>query len=213
MTIFSIRMRIFDEYRYLNKNLLNTMTIAQCMALHEKNESIFVNNLRNKKIEFFFANWSIMLTWLGIKSRESFNGRSRLHISWDLEEEKYGLRRTNWYVYQSLLLFYMANPFSLLIPELITEILRRSFWIAIKDRIKEARSYGWEISRCYNTTINAKKVADGLIFPRRGNRKENDDTEPKRIEDARIVERNSFIVTDIDGGEQIHVADAFLNDD
>ena len=89
-----------------------------------------------------------MLNWIGLRSRDPFDGKSTNETEWQGKRDKYRLRREDWSVYRSLLFFYMGNRDSFL-PELMRIILRFSFTVSVHERINDAHKFGWRKIECY----------------------------------------------------------------
>lgn len=148
-----------------------------------------------------------MLNWIGLRSRDSFNGKSAYEIGWQKKIEKYRLRREDWSVYRSLLFFYMSNRDSFL-PELMQVILRFSFIVSIHERIDEAHRFGWRKIECYDSNVNDEYVQNKVtILQRRRNR--NDDK--MCTKSGARIEVNQDCSFEIE--ERFYVDDNFLNDD
>lgn len=108
-----------------------------------------------------------MQSWIGIRTRASFERESRRHSDWYNETERYGLTRRQWSVYQSLLLFFMGSPSLILLPDLVSLIVRRAFSVAINERMNTicmTKDQWWLKARCYDSRLNGEPVPDGLIM-------------------------------------------------
>lgn len=108
-----------------------------------------------------------MQTWIGLRTRASFDLESRRHSDWYNETERYGLTRRQWSVYQSLLLFFMGSPSLMLVPDLVSLIVRRAFSVAINERMNTicmTKDQWWLKARCYDSRLNGEPVPGGLII-------------------------------------------------
>lgn len=108
-----------------------------------------------------------MRTWIGLRTRSSFDCESRRHHDWRDKTEKYGITRRHWSVYQSLLLFFMDSPSLMLLPELVNLIVRRAFSIAISERLDTicmVHNQWWLKAKCYGSRLKEEPTPDGLII-------------------------------------------------
>lgn len=153
-----------------------------------------------------------MLDWIGFRSRDSFNGKSRDYFQPQYNPDKYGLNRSDWQVYKGLLLFYMGNES--LLPELVDVILRSAFTIAINERIKLSSLFGWAKMQCFDSELNGDRLPDGALILKRVAYMDITD-EPDIIVRKKLTIRcgDYFICNDIDTGETIYVTDIFLNNE
>lgn len=147
-----------------------------------------------------------MLNWIGLRSRDSFNGKSAYEIEWQQKIEKYRLRREDWSVYRSLLFFYMSNRDSFL-PELMQVILRFSFIVSIHERIDEARQFGWRKIECYDSKVNHEYVRNKVTVLQRRHRENDDKVYIRSCADIWVDKCHSFEIE-----EGFYISDPFLND-
>ena len=158
-----------------------------------------------------------MQSWVGLRTRASFDCESRRHYDWQNKTEKYGLTRRQWSVYQSLLLF-MYSPPLILLPEIVSLIIRRAFSIAISERMNTTRMISdrwWLKAKCYRSRLNEEPAPEGLVILTyyRAHDRDHDEDGIATLTNIDIhCYGDGFICKDVDDN-LCYIPDRLLNDD